>query len=64
MVNLSDQAQAARRAYKREYRQKNKDKINAYTKEWYSRPENAGKRQQYEAKYWENVAQQEAVTHG
>lgn len=64
MLNLSEQAQEARRAYKRDYRKKNKDRINAYTKEWYSRPENAGKRQQYEAKYWENVAQQEAVTHG
>ena len=63
MLNLSDQAKEARRAYKRAYREKNRDRINAYQREWLNRPENEGKREEYEARHWERMAEKEAV-HG
>lgn len=64
MATLSEQAAEIRREYKRQYREKNREKINAYQREWHNRPENEGKRQQYEANYWENLAKKEGVAHG
>ena len=64
MATLSEQAKQIRRERKRAWREKNREKINAYQREWHNRPENEGKRQQYEANYWENLAKKEAVAHG
>lgn len=55
---LSEQAQAARRAYKREWRERNKEKVAAYQKEW--RAQNKEKLAEYEARHWEKIAQEAA----
>lgn len=54
---LSEQARKVRNEYKRQWRDKNRDRINAYSREWFNRPENAGKRQEYEARHWEKMAE-------
>lgn len=64
MTKLSEQAKQIRRERKRRYREQNRERINAYQKEWFSRPENQGKRSEYQANYWENLAKREAVAHG
>ena len=64
MIELSEQAKQIRRERKRAWREKNREKINAYQKDWLNRPENLGKRAEYQANYWENLAKKEAVAHG
>lgn len=48
------EAQKARRNYKRQYRNRNRDKINAQQREW--RANNPDKVRQYNEKYWEKKA--------
>lgn len=55
MVEMSMEAQKARRIYKREYRQRNKEKVNKQQREWRAR--NLDKVRAYQAKYWERAAQ-------
>lgn len=54
MKELTLQAQEARRNYQREYRRKNRDKINSQRKNW--RADNRDKVQQYNREYWERKA--------
>lgn len=54
-VAMSAEAVEARRNYQREYRRKNRDKINSQRKNW--RAENQDKIQQYNREYWERVAE-------
>lgn len=54
MEGLTIQAQEARRDYKRQYRLKNREKINRQQREW--RAGNPDRVKQYQRKYWEKVA--------
>ncbi len=53
-MQLSEQAKEARRAYQREWREKNKEHIRAYHKDW--RAKNPEKWKQTQANYWERKA--------
>lgn len=55
MGGMSAEASEARRIYKREYRQRNKETINKQQREWRAR--NPDKVREYQAKYWERAAQ-------
>lgn len=57
MAEMSMEAQAARRNYKRQYRAKNRERINRQQREW--RAENGDKVRQYNRQYWERRAQRE-----
>lgn len=54
---LTLQAQEARRDYKRQYRAKNREKINRQQREW--RADNGDKVRQYNKRYWERKAEKE-----
>lgn len=54
MEGLTVQAQEARRDYKRQYRLKNREKVNRQQREW--RVGNPDRVKQYQRKYWEKVA--------
>ena len=54
MKELTLQAQEARRNYQREYRRRNRDKINSQRKNW--RAENRDRVRQYNREYWERKA--------
>lgn len=54
-VEMSAEAIETRRAYQREYRRKNWDKINSQRKNW--RAGNRDKVQQYNKEYWERRAE-------
>lgn len=49
------EALEARRLYKRKYRQRNKEKINRKQREWRAR--NSDRVREYQARYWERVAE-------
>lgn len=51
---MSAEAVEARKAYQREYRRRNRDKINSRRKNW--RAENREKVQRYNREYWERRA--------
>lgn len=51
---LTLQAQEARRDYKRQYRTKNREKINRQQREW--RAENPERVKEYQKRYWEKKA--------
>ena len=51
MVAMSAEAVEARKAYQREYRRRNRDKINSRRKNW--RAENRDRVRQYNQEYWE-----------
>lgn len=55
MDGMSVQAQEARRDYKRQYRIRNRDKINRQQRKW--RANNPDKVQQYKKGYWERKAE-------
>lgn len=55
MDGMSVQAQEARRDYKRQYRIRNRDKINRQQRKW--RANNPDKVQQYNKGYWERKAE-------
>lgn len=57
---LSEQAKKAKREYMRQWREKNKDHVNNYMKEWKKRPGNEEKVKESVNRYWENKAKQEA----
>lgn len=52
---MSAEAVEARKAYQREYRRRNRDKINSRRKNW--RAENREKVQRYNREYWERRAE-------
>ena len=54
---MTSEAQEARRIYKREYRRKNREKINRQQREWRAR--NSDKVREYQARYWERKAVRE-----
>lgn len=54
MAELSPEAVEAKRSYHREYRRKNREKINAKRREW--RANNRDKTQQCNERYWEKKA--------
>ena len=54
MIELSEKARAAQRAYKKAWNAANKDKLNAYQRRW--REKNRDKVRQYNAQYWERKA--------
>lgn len=51
---MTSEAQEARRIYKREYRRKNREKINRQQREW--RTANPEKVKAYQMRYWEKKA--------
>lgn len=51
---MTSEAQEARRIYKREYRRKNREKINRQQREW--RTANPEKVKAYQMWYWEKKA--------
>jgi len=53
-ATMSAEAVEARRTYQKEYRRRNRDKINSQRKNW--RAENQDKVQQYNQEYWERKA--------
>lgn len=54
-MTMTAEAVEARKAYQREYRRRNRDKINSQRKNW--RVENRNKIQQYNREYWERKAE-------
>lgn len=59
-TELSTAAREARTAYKKRWRENNSERIAAYNREYHSRPENKGKRAEYQKNYWERVAAESA----
>lgn len=55
MAQLSDEAKEARKQYRREWREKNKDKVNEYLRQW--KKANPDKAEAAQARYWEKVAE-------
>lgn len=55
MEGLAVQAQEAQREYKRQYRDRNREKINRQQREW--RAGHPEKVKQYQKRYWEKVAE-------
>lgn len=53
-MGMTQEAQEARRNYQREYRHKNRDRINSQRKQW--RAENRDKVREYNESYWERRA--------
>lgn len=51
-------AKEAQRAYKRQYRRRNRDRINAQQRDWYAR--NPDKVKEYQKRYWERKAGENA----
>ena len=60
MVELSVQAQEARRDYKRQYRARNREKINTQQREW--RVNNPERVKEYQKRYWEKKAKNHRET--
>lgn len=54
MEGLAAQAQEAQREYKKQYRNRNREKINRQQREW--RAGHPEKVKQYQKRYWEKVA--------
>ena len=57
---MSEQGRAARNAYQRQYRKKCREKERIYLKAW--RQAHPEKIREYNARYWERVAQKSDVT--
>lgn len=58
-AGLSDEATAARRAYEAQYRARNRDRLNAYAREWHKmHPE---KNKEYMTRHWERKARELAA---
>ena len=58
-AGLSDEATAARRAYEAQYRARNRDRLNAYAREWHKmHPE---KNKEYMTRHWERKAREWAA---
>lgn len=55
MTEMSAEAVEARKAYQREYRRKNREKINAKRREW--RANNKNRVRQCNERYWEKVVE-------
>lgn len=55
-------AQEAKRNYKREWRAKNRERINARQREW--RKENRDRVRQYDEKYWNGKAEERGKAEG
>lgn len=53
-MGMTVEAQEARRKYKRQYRRKNRDRINRQQREW--RANNLEKAKEYQKRYWEKAA--------
>lgn len=53
---MNDLAEKLQREYYREYRQKNRERINAYNRQW--RKENPEKTKEYQERYWKKKAEQ------
>lgn len=51
---MTPEAKEQQRIYKREWRRKNREKINRQQREWRAR--NPEKVMEYQARYWEKVA--------
>ena len=56
-MTMTAEAVEARKAYQREYRRRNRDRINSQRKNW--RAENRDKVQRYNREYWERRAEKE-----
>lgn len=55
---MSESARAARYAYQKQWRRKNREKVNAYQRQW--KKDNPDKVKQYNASYWEKKAAEAA----
>lgn len=55
---LSNSGRQAKAAYMRDYRDKNRDRLNEQRRKWYR--ENAEKVKEKQDKYWERVAERGA----
>ena len=54
---MTNEARELRRVYKREYRRRNRDKVNQQQREWRTR--NPEKVKEYQKKYWERKAEKD-----
>lgn len=54
--NLEEMIREAKRAYHREYRERNREKINAKHKEWRNTEEGKEKMRQAKQRYWAKKA--------
>ncbi|MDE5589054.1 MAG: hypothetical protein K2J60_07910 [Acetatifactor sp.] len=54
-MGMTMEAQEAKKIYKRQYRSKNRDRINAQQRAWNAR--NRDKLKEYQRKYWEKKAE-------
>jgi hypothetical protein len=52
------EAAAARREYARKWRAKNREKVNAYMRDWKKKPENKEKVKGYTERYWTKKAEE------
>ena len=53
---MTEEAIQARRAYQREYRRKNRERINSQKRNWQSR--NRGRIRKYNDRYWQRIAEE------
>lgn len=54
-MGMTMEAQEARKIYRRQYRSRNRDRINTQKRAWNAK--NAGKIKEYQARYWEKKAE-------
>lgn len=59
---MTQEAREARAQYMREYRQRNKDRLNAYARQW--RKNNPEKVTSYTEKQWEKKAKEGIINNG
>ena len=55
---MTEEARAARNAYMREYRKRNREKVRAYNRAW--RAKNPDKMREYNVRHWEKIAAEKA----
>lgn len=60
MMDMPEQAKRSRAEYMREYRRKNRERINAKRREW--RQKNKDKVAEYNRRYWMKKAAQAAAS--
>lgn len=59
ITDMSEEAKQAQREYVKQWRKRNRERVNAYQRDWNRR--NPEKRKQYNAAYWERVIERSEV---
>jgi hypothetical protein len=60
MTEITQTALEMKRAYQREWREKNRESVRQYYKEYCQRPENKEKKKAATARYWNKKAEEAA----